>query len=237
MKHLKVLLLAILLVVVAVSCTFAQKKVFTNKSYPVQSFTSVKFDAVANVVYTQSSKVSVRAEGDKEMMDKLRITEKDGFLKIVHEGKNKKKNKKNLTIYINSPSIETVNIRGVGNWNLKGKIKADNLKIDFEGVGNFEALELESNNIKVSYKGVGSLVLGGTTDFLEMKSEGVGSINTQKLLAKKAVIISSGVGSVKCHASESIDLQNNGVGSITYYGNPAIKNINNSGVGKIKAGK
>ena len=237
MKHLKVLLSALLLLVIAASCTFAQKREFTNKTYPIESFSSVKFEAVANIIYTQSNKVSVTVEGDKELIDKLRITEENGILNIVHDKKYRVRNKKNLTIYISSPSIEEINFDGVGNWTMKGIVKADNLKIDFEGVGNFEALELESNNIKVSYEGVGNLVLGGTTDFLEMKSEGVGSINTQKLLAKKAVVRSSGVGSVKLFASESIDLQNNGVGSITYYGNPTVKNFNNSGVGKIKAGK
>ena len=237
MKHLKVLLLALLLVVIAASCTFAQKRELTNKTFPIESFTSVKFEAVANIIFTQSNKVSVSVEGDKEMVDKLRITEENGILKIVHDNKYRAKNKKNLTIYISSPSIDEINIDGVGNWTMKGRVKAESLKIDFEGVGNLEALELESNNIKVTYEGVGNLVLGGTTDYLEMKSEGVGTINTQKLIAKKAVVRSSGVGSVKLFASESIDLTNNGVGSITYFGNPKVKTFNNSGVGKIKAGK
>ena len=237
MKNLYVLLSALFMVMIAVSCTFGQKNEITDKSYPIESFKSVKFEAVANIIYTQSDRVSVTVEGDKEMIDNLRITERNGILNIVHDKKYRVRNKKNLTIYISSQSIEEVNIDGVGNWTMKGKVKTENLKIDFEGVGNLEALELESNNIKVNSKGVGNIVLGGTTNFLDMKSEGVGSINTQKLLAIKAVVKSSGVGSVKFYASESIDLSNNGVGSITYYGNPTLKNMSNSGVGKIKAGK
>lgn len=237
MKNLKVLFSIMILVVVATSCTFAQKREISNKTYTVQSFTSVESDVVANIIYTQSNNISVRAEGDKDMIDNLRITEKNGDLKITHNKKIRVTNKKNLTIYINSPTITHVDIEGVGNWNMKGKVKAENLKIEFDGVGNFEALDLESNNIKVSYEGVGNLKLGGTTDFLEMTSEGVGSINTQNLIAKKAIVKSSGVGSVKCYASESLDAINNGVGSITYYGNPKTKTLNNSGVGKIKEDK
>ncbi len=37
--------------------------------------------------------------------------------------------------------------------------------------------------------------------------------------------------------SESIDLNNRGVGGITYYGNPVVTNLNKSDIGKIKAGK
>ena len=237
MKYLKVLLSTLMLCVIVTSCTYAQKQTFTNKTYPIQSFTSVESNVVGNIIYTQSNKVSVRAEGDKELVDKLRITEKNGDLKIEHEEKIKSKKKQKLSIYISSPTINEVDTEGVGNWVMKGNVKADNLVIEFDGVGNFEALDLQSNNIKVDYEGVGNLTLGGTTDFLQIKSEGVGSVKTQDLIAKNAIIKSSGVGSVKCYASESVDLTNTGVGSITYYGNPTTKNMNNSGVGKIKAGK
>ena len=220
MKNFKFLLSTLLLVVLTTSCTLAQKRTITNKTYPIHSFTMVESDIVGNVIYTQSNSVVVRAEGDEELVDNLRITEKDGVLKVFFydQQKTKKMNKKKLTVYLSSPSIEEIDVEGVGNWNMKGLVKADNLKIEFEGVGNFEALELQSTNIKASY-------------------EGVGSINTQKLKAKKAVVKSEGVGSVKCYASESIDLNNSGVGSITYYGNPTLKNMNNSGIGKIRAGK
>ncbi len=239
MKDFKLLLSTLLLLVFTTSCTLAQKRTITNKTYPIQSFTMVASDIVGDVIYTQSNSVSVRAEGDEELVDNLRITEKDGVLKlfIYDQQKTKKMNKKKLTVYLSSPAIEEIDAEGVGNWSMKGVVTADNLKIEFEGVGNFEALELQSTNIQASYEGVGNLTLGGFTDFLEMKSEGVGSINTQKLKAKKAVVKAEGVGSVKCYASESIDLNNSGVGSITYYGNPSQKNINNSGIGRIRAGK
>ncbi|MGV8962854.1 MAG: head GIN domain-containing protein [Candidatus Saccharimonadaceae bacterium] len=237
MRNFKLFLSTLLIMVVATSTTCAQKRLMSNKTYPIKSFTSVETDVVANVIYTQSSNVSVRAEGDKDMLDNLEITEKNGELKITHNKKIRIKNKKNLTIYISSPTIIELDIEGVGNWNMKGRVKADNLKIEFDGVGNFEALDLESKNTRVSYQGVGNLTLGGTTDFLELNAEGVGSINAQSMKARKAVVKSSGVGSVKCYASENIDLNNNGVGSITYYGNPKTKNLNNSGVGKIKEGK
>ena len=239
MKNLKLLLSTLFIVAITTSCTYAQKKELSNKTFPIQSFSSVESDVVGNIIYTQSNKVSVRAEGDKKIVDNLIITESNGKLKIYQDSKFsiKNKSKKNLTIYISSPSINEIDVEGVGNWTMKGIVKADNLKIDFEGVGNLEALELQSINIIASYEGVGNLTLGGTTDVIEVKSEGVGSINTQKLIAKDVIVRSSGVGSVKCYASNSVDIINNGVGTITYYGNPTVKNVKNSGVGKIKEGK
>lgn len=237
MKNLMLFLSALYVIVITTSCTFAQNKVLTTKTFPLQSFTSVESDIVGNIIYTQSSKVSIQAEGDKELIDNLRVNEKNGVLKVTHVLKINIKNKKKLTLYISSPTIVSIDSDGVGNWVMKGKVKADNLKIEFDGVGNFEALDLESNKIKVDYEGVGNLSLGGSANFLVIESEGVGSVNTENMRAKNAIIKSSGVGSVKCYASESIDLTNSGVGSITYYGNPTVKNMKNTGVGKIKAGR
>ncbi len=237
MKNLKLFLSALYVIVITTSCTFAQNKVLTTKTFPLQSFTSVESDIVGNIIYTQSSKVSIQAEGDKELIDNLRVNEKNGVLKVTHVLKINIKNKKKLTLYISSPTIVSIDSDGVGNWVMKGKVKAGNLKIEFDGVGNFEALDLESNKIKVDYEGVGNLSLGGSANFLVIESEGVGSVNAENMRAKNAIIKSSGVGSVKCYASESIDLTNSGVGSITYYGNPTVKNMKNTGVGKTKAGR
>ncbi|HTN69154.1 MAG TPA: head GIN domain-containing protein [Dysgonamonadaceae bacterium] len=236
MKKLKVILSLLMFILIATSSTCVQKKVFTDKTYPIQSFSSIKSNVVANIIYTQSNKVSVKAEGDEKMIDNLTISERNGLLEIKTNGKIRNKKKSDLTIYLSSPSIESIENSGVGNFKLNGKIKADNITVNFEGVGNFEASDLESLNIKTNYEGVGNLTLGGTSNLIEIKSEGVGRVNTQNLIAKNAIVISSGVGSVKCYASNSIDIINNGVGSITYYGNPTIKNVENSGVGKVKHG-
>lgn len=237
MKNLKILLSALLFIAITTSCTYAHEKAFTNKAYPIQSFTSIKSKVVGNIVYTQSSKVSVKAEGDNEMINSLRISESEGILTIVHPTKFSKRRKGDLTIYISSPNIELFEVNGVGNWSMKGNVKTNHLKIGIEGVGNFKALELECNNLKANSEGVGNLMLGGITEFVEIQSEGVGSVNAEKLISKNTVVSSYGVGSVKCYASESIDVHNSGVGSVTYYGNPTVKSIKNSGVGKTKAGE
>ena len=238
MRNFKAVVSIMMLLIITSSCTLPQKREIIEKSYPIQSFSSVEADIVGNIIYTQSSKTSVRVEGDKNLVDRLLVAADNEVLKLYYyEKKQKNISKKKLTIYITSPAIEKINMDGVGNFVLEGLIAAENLTIDFEGVGNFKAMQLQSNSIDASYEGVGNLELGGTTDFLELSSKGVGSVDTQKLEAKNAIVRAEGVGSVKCYASESIDLNNRGVGGITYYGNPVVTNLNKSDIGKIKAGK
>lgn len=239
MKNLKTILSALLLVVITTSCTFvAQNKEKVEKTFPIKSFTSVRSHIVGNVIYTQSDDVSVYAEGEKKLMDVLMITEEsDGALHIFLDDKIKNISKRDLTVYISSPTIEKAKSTGVGGFKMEGVVTVDNLIIDFEGVGNFEAMYLKGNSVKAIYEGVGNLKLGGTAKLLEINSDGVGKVDAQKLKAEDVVVNANGVGGVSVYASESIVVNNNGVGNITYYGNPKEKNATSSGVGKIKAGK
>ena len=59
-------------------------------------------------------------------------------------------------------------------------------------------------------------------------------VDAEKLRAKNAVVRSNGVGGVRVYASESIDIYNNGVGNVSYYGDPEVKELKNAGVGKIR---
>ena len=237
MKNIKTVLLALLLVVVATSCTLAsQNREKVEKGFSIKSFTSVRSHIVGNVIYTQSDDVSVYAEGEKRLMDLLVITEEsDGALHIFLDAKIKNVRKRDLTVYISSPTIEKAILSGVGGFKMEGTVDVDNLIIDFEGVGNFEAMYLKANNVEVAYEGVGNLKLGGTTNYLTIDSDGVGLVDAEKLRAKNAVVRSNGVGGVRVYASESIDIYNNGVGNVSYYGDPEVKDLKNSGVGKIRA--
>ncbi len=236
MKNIKTVLLALLLVVVATSCTFvAQSKERVEKNFSIKSFTSVRSHIVGNVIYTQSDDVSVYAEGEKKLMDLLTIIEEDdGTLNIFLDAKIKNLSKKDLTVYISSPTIEKAILSGVGNFKMEGSVDADDLVIDFEGVGNFEAMYLRANSVDATYEGVGNLKLGGTTNDLKIDSDGVGLVDAEKLRAKNAVVRSNGVGGVRVYASESIDIYNNGVGNVSYYGDPEVKELKNAGVGKIR---
>lgn len=234
MKNFKALLSTLLMIVLTTFLSFAQKDAITSKSFSIEPFTSVKSDVVATIIYTQSDDVSMKAKGEKDMVDKLKIKQRNGLIEISRKKKFSFRKKSSVVIYLSSPSIESIEIDGVGTWQLNGKVKTDNLTINSKGVGKFEALDLETNTVSLKKSGVGSITLKGVADSIKVISDGVGGVDTKNLNARYAKVNSSGVGSVKCFASDGIDLHNNGVGSIIYYGNPEILSLENSGVGGIK---
>ncbi len=61
----------------------------------------------------------------------------------------------------------------------------------------------------------------------------MGVLQAFELFTQKLKLSSNGVGAAEVYASESIDIEAKGVGSVQYKGNPATKNIISEGLGRL----
>lgn len=212
-----------------------------SRDYNVSAFHAIESEIVGNIIFTQSETTKVSAEGEEKWVNNLVVKVENGTLKL-----DKKKDIKNtlfggrktqrLTVYVSAPDISHLDLDGVGNMRFEGNVHLESLSIDSDGVGNFHAEQLTCGRLKVESDGVGNITLKGKGQFAEYLSDGVGNIDATKFEAEDAIVRSSGVGNVKCYASKSIELYGNGVGNITYYGNPEVKSLSKNGIGKVKSG-
>lgn len=207
--------------------------------FEVSEFTAIESSVIANIHIKQSPTVSVTAEGSEELLNILDVRMDNDKLILTMEDRHLKKNNKHsdkLLISISTPTLTRIDFDGVGNIEIEGTFSTPELTIDSEGVGNLTADRLDVGSIYISSQGVGNTTLGGKADKVEIQSEGVGNVNTAELTARSAVVTSQGVGNVSCYASEHLKVRSEGIGSVRYYGNPADKELNKEGLGKIKAG-
>lgn len=213
-----------------------------RRSFDVAYFHSVDSDIIGNVIFTQSDSSGVVAEGDEELVENLSVEVKDDRLILRDEKKAARKlfgkfKSNKLTVRISSPTLKRIDSDGAGGITLEGKVITDRLEIDSDGVGNIEASDLHCKYLRVDADGVGSVRLKGTGEKAILSSGGVGGIDAQHFQARDVVVELLGMGGIKCYASGEIELYGKGVGGITYYGDPDIKALDKTGVGKIVAGK
>lgn len=237
MKNLKVLLLSSLLMIIGIATASSQNVEIVSKKYPIKPFSSIKANTVADIVFTQSDIVSMRIDGVQKVIDHLYITERKGVLIIESNIEFGNINDAPAVIFISSPNIEAIETYGMGNWCLKGKVQADRLHIISEGIGNIHALNLQINKIDIKHEGIGNIKIGGITELVQIFSGGVGNIDCENLLAKTAMVRSTKIGKVNCFASECIGIFNDGIGEIAFHGNPALRNLQNEGMGIIREAK
>lgn len=168
-----------------------------NEVRKVDDFSSIRIKAVANVEFTQGDKFSLRLEG-KEKWVKLTTTEvKDGCL-IIDFKRGEKRSVKNingLKLYVTAPTLEEVELTGVGSLECKEPLKLDDFTLRISGVGSAEVDDLTCRRFTVSLSGVGDAEVNVDCDYLKARMSGIGSLELRGN-ADEADISRSGIGSV-----------------------------------------
>ena len=109
-------------------------------------------------------------------------------------------------------------------------------KFIFDGVGESIIKKIDEQKFTCTLNGVGSCELSGAVVNFELSVNGVGSINAKELIGDKVVASLNGVGSAEVYATNSLNASVNGIGGLTYYGDPEKLILNDSGLGSISKG-
>ena len=158
-------------------------------------------------------KPSLHIVGDENILPLITTRVSKGILTI--ESDSTFKTESNSEIIINVESIED---------------------FTFDGVGKTVIHNLNEDKFNCNINGVGSCELKGKVESFHVSVNGVGSVNAKQLIADDVVANLNGVGSVKLYAKNSLNASVNGVGGLTYFGNPTELILNDSGIGGITKG-
>lgn len=182
-----------------------------TKTVSVAAFKEISHDTVGELIVTVGPAQKVEIETDDNIHALLR-TDVSGDKLTLDNKENINPTK--LTYRITVPSLEMLELQGVGGAEVKG-ISGDTFSAELSGVGGMN-LEGEVREFKAEISGVGGL-------------------EAQKLKAKTGSIEVSGVGGAKVNMSESLKARTSGVGGITYVGNPKL-DAKTEGIGDISKG-
>jgi len=95
------------------------------------------------------------------------------------------------------------------------------------GANEFQVADLKGESLEVALSGSSNMSLDGTVDRLAAKIDGASGLLARQLKSKQVAVAISGAGSAEVHASERLQGDISGVGSIRYAGNPGevVRNI------------
>ncbi|MFD2033884.1 head GIN domain-containing protein [Belliella marina] len=199
----------------------------------ISEFSQLYLKGTFELVLLQGEEVSLRLEGNEDLIDKVKVDQIGKELRITLESKEKRKFLKNeVKIFLTVTNLESLDFQGVGQIQSEGQLAFDKLEINGEGVGNVE-MDLEVGEISSRLNFVGILNLKGVADKLYLSNEGIGNIDASELIVQDAEIVSNGIGSVSVHCIGELSLEINGIGSISYTGDPKVVHENINGLGNI----
>jgi hypothetical protein len=135
--------------------------------------------------------------------------------------------------------VLVVLVRERGGWFQRGPaarltVQAPTLdSIDISGAGDFSLLNVAGDKLVIAVQGAGSIEASGAVRQLNARIDGAGSADLSRLVATDAEVSVNGAGSLEVQASGTLKAEVNGVGSISYTGNPQKVIPSVHGVGSI----
>ncbi|UVW29206.1 DUF2807 domain-containing protein [Massilia sp. H6] len=106
-----------------------------------------------------------------------------------------------------------------------------------EGAGLMRLTKVRGERLDVNFRGAGRLAIDGEVRALRLRAQGVGEVDAKGLVTNQADVSFEGIGSVSVHARDKLNAKVQGMGQLTYYGNPRVVSKSVSGIGSVVAVK
>lgn len=202
--------LAILLSVAAVTAHADEQ------TRSLSQFKKISITGPMNLVVDAGKPFSVSVQGDAKFIGRVTTRVVNGELRISMNNDANINIKKHDRVVVSMPSLTS---------------------FDAEGAGLARLNNVQGDRLDVDYRGAGSLVINGKVRQVRIDAEGVGEVDTKSLIAQEADVSFEGIGAVSIYASEKLTADVEGMGNLTYYGNPRIVNKSVSGIGSVTAAR
>jgi hypothetical protein len=163
-----------------------------TKSLELSSFTSVENIGVADFNITVGGPQSVSLSAQQNIIDVMEINARNNNLRVSLEDGISIENYEDIVFDIRVPSINRIELVGVGNFYLSGEDQ-DELTIILTGVGHIDAFDLKVGTCNISSTGIG---------------------NCEVTVRDKLNVSISGIGNVYYKGSPVIDSQLTGLGQL-----------------------
>lgn len=229
------------------SCASAQNKTETNthtyvvkgteaddwkassRTLQVKKVTDILANIPLHVYYTQGSQTSIRLEGPKNILDRIKVEDTDGRLSLNYD--------KTVTqgaiirCYLTCPQLQKVVGNSVCNFDATGAVRFDQFSYVGSGVCNIKFADLSCPDFSLTINGVcNSTIHLKDGKQVNISNNGVGNI-TATLQSKVVKVSNNGTGNIRLTVDcEQLKSSNNGNGKLTLSGTADDVDVRNTGM-------
>ncbi len=232
MKKYIITALILLIVVLASGCIWQNLQgsgKIINQSRDVSGFNQISVDGSSTLIITQGDKESLTVEADDNLMPYIKTNVSNNTLKIYN---NPILPTKTIKYYLTVKDINSINYLGSGNIR-SNNLKVNSLKIKVDGSGNANLTNLSADTLKILITGAGNIISSGNANNQDIYTSGAGNYIGNNLTSKTATITMYGTGKAIIKVSTTLNAKINGVGQISYIGDPKLTQLI-TGPGTIK---
>ncbi len=201
----------------------------------VSGFHGVSVSSGIDLILTQKNVEEVVVEADTDDLEKIITKVEGGILKIYIKEKswfNMNWNTDPRKVFVSFKTLDKLEASAGSDVSAQGVLRLEKLDMDASS-GSEIKLELEANDLSVESSSGSDISLKGKTMYLQADASSGSDINAGELHAKKCNASVSSGSDIRIYVTEELDANASSGGDITYSGNPAQKDINESSGGDV----
>ncbi len=229
-------LLSSLIILIFQSCNLSIKKNYSEKiseETPLQNITKIRLSGVMDFHLIQGDESKIKLHGDEKLIDKVQISQSSGLLEVSLTDKDLELFENHtLEAYIAISDLQELTFEGVGQLKSDNILKTNILTIKGDGVGKID-LQINTNELQAEFNLLGDVNLSGNAQRVRLINNGMGRVDASDLETQWMDLKSDGIGKVSVNCTEKLALEVNGIGKVTYKGNPEIIRQEINGIGKV----
>jgi hypothetical protein len=209
----------------------------TTRDFQVGGFDRIALAGSGDVEVRTGAAISVRAEGDKEAIDRLDVRVENGTLKIGRKtstGWTFGLHHDRLRFYVTVPALSAASIAGSGDMRIDA-VKGARFEGSIAGSGDLGIAHMEVGEATFSIAGSGDVSASGKAGKASFSTAGSGDIKAGGLQAGTVSVTVMGAGDIQAHATQSADVSIMGSGDVRIAGTKNC-NIHKAGSGSISCG-
>jgi hypothetical protein len=194
----------------------------TSRIVNLSDFTEVELKKIGEVKIVKGNTYQVEVSDYKNLLSFSKVYLEGKKLVISYDDVQIIGSKLKVTITIPDKLSKAI-VSGAGSLNIQSGYATDNFQLILSGSGSILANNINSNKVDITMPGAGLIEATGTTSNLTLGVKGSGTIKCGELTSNNAICDVSGVGTLFVNAMETLKVNAMGIGSLTYYGAPALE--------------
>lgn len=204
-----------------------------TRTYAVADFTEVELRGADDIDIRVGPGFSVRADGDAEVLDHLKISKVGNAIRIGRTGtKGWSWGGKGAKISITMPRLAATAVAGSGDVTID-RVQGDAFKGEGAGSGSLSIGQLAVGQATFSLAGSGDIKVGGQAKSLTVNIAGSGDVDASGLKAGEADVNIAGSGSVRAEVNGAAKVSVMGSGDVELGGGAKCQ-VSKMGSGSVR---
>ncbi len=198
----------------------------------LDAFDEIDASGMFKIFLVKGDEPDIRIETDENIHEYISFNVRRNILELKMES-NHVYRPTRLHVYITTDKLDKINLSGATSIEADHTLSSEELLLHVSGAGSID-LDVEVQKLRTIVSGAGSIGITGHADKHDVSLSGAASMKCVDLVTRITTIKLSGAGSADVFATELLDANLSGVGSIRYAGEPEKTMISKSGIGSIK---